>query len=140
MMGFLALLALFTIINNDPTASIGNVETTTISVESRGSSSAKGSGSRSSARSNSILGMRRWDLTNFGKLYYRQNKTESGVVFTIISYNVLAQDLLMEHPELYNGNDQNALQWDFRYKNLYQEIKEKNGDVIINFFLIKTRI
>ncbi|XP_022899951.2 protein angel isoform X1 [Onthophagus taurus] len=100
------------------------------SVESRGSSSAKGSGSRSSARSNSILGMRRWDLTNFGKLYYRQNKTESGVVFTIISYNVLAQDLLMEHPELYNGNDQNALQWDFRYKNLYQEIKEKNGDIL----------
>lgn len=49
--------------------------------------------------------------------------------FSIMNYNVLAQDLLVQHSELYNKNVRNALKWEFRWKNLLNEIMEHSCDV-----------
>ncbi|XP_060530917.1 protein angel homolog 2-like isoform X2 [Cylas formicarius] len=50
--------------------------------------------------------------------------------FTVMSYNVLAQDLIKEHPELYRMHDPNALRWNVRWRNLYNEIKVLSPDIM----------
>lgn len=48
-----------------------------------------------------------------------------------MSYNVLAQVLLQNHPELYSEHDRRALVWDYRSKGLMREFAEFNADVSI---------
>jgi mRNA deadenylase 3'-5' endonuclease subunit Ccr4 len=52
-------------------------------------------------------------------------------LFTVMSYNVLSQDLLQCHPHLYSKHKQSALKWKHRSKILYSEIQEANADVSI---------
>jgi mRNA deadenylase 3'-5' endonuclease subunit Ccr4 len=54
------------------------------------------------------------------------------LLFTIMSYNVLAQDLLQSHPHLYYGHDHMALKWEYRSQILLSEIQEANADVRID--------
>ena len=54
--------------------------------------------------------------------------------FKILSYNVLAQQLLEQHRYLYRKHNQRVLSWDYRSSLLLKEIKEADADVSsINF-------
>lgn len=52
-----------------------------------------------------------------------------GTCFTVMSYNVLAQELLTQHPYLYRLHNPQALQWEVRWSNLMQEITKHDADV-----------
>lgn len=61
----------------------------------------------------------------------RPESDKPGFIFTIMSYNVLSQDLLEKHPYLYRSSSSTALQWESRWNNLLMEIKKSNPDVCI---------
>lgn len=65
---------------------------------------------------------------------------KSGITFSVMSYNVLAQDLLEDHPYLYTFHRKEALKWQMRWNNLIKEIKHLKPDVrrlelLNNFFI-----
>jgi mRNA deadenylase 3'-5' endonuclease subunit Ccr4 len=51
----------------------------------------------------------------------------------VLSYNVLAQDLLEKNAFLYDWSNVKVLNWDFRKNLLLNEIKEINADVSYSF-------
>ncbi|XP_044749357.1 protein angel homolog 2-like isoform X2 [Coccinella septempunctata] len=51
-------------------------------------------------------------------------------VFTLMSYNVLAQDLVQNHEYLYREHNKQALQWEVRWLNILKEIGDANPDII----------
>uniref|UniRef100_A0A6P7F5I2 Protein angel isoform X2 n=1 Tax=Diabrotica virgifera virgifera TaxID=50390 RepID=A0A6P7F5I2_DIAVI len=53
-----------------------------------------------------------------------------GFIFTLMSYNVLAQDLVELHPYLYKEHDSAALSWPTRWKNLFEEISKFKPDIL----------
>ena len=67
-----------------------------------------------------------------------ERRKEKNFEFTIASYNVLADTLLHDHPHLYQGNHGNepwVYDWNYRKRNLIEEIKYSNADVS-SYFLI----
>jgi len=54
------------------------------------------------------------------------------LIFTVMSYNVLSQDLLQSHRYLYYKHKARALKWMHRSHILYSEIQEANADVCID--------
>jgi mRNA deadenylase 3'-5' endonuclease subunit Ccr4 len=54
------------------------------------------------------------------------------LIFTVMSYNVLSQDLLQSHQYLYHKHKARALKWKRRSHVLYSEIQEANADVCID--------
>ena len=54
------------------------------------------------------------------------------LIFTVMSYNVLSQDLLQSHQYLYFKHKASALKWKRRSRILYSEIQEANADVCID--------
>lgn len=79
-----------------------------------------------------VISLRQWEKIHDGK-----NKTP-GYIFTLMSYNVLAQDLADMHPYLYCDHNQSAMKWSrSRFPNLFKEIKRINPDVswIIIYFV-----
>jgi len=54
------------------------------------------------------------------------------LIFTVMSYNVLSQDLLQGHRYLYLKHKARALKWKHRSHILYSEIQEANADVCID--------
>jgi hypothetical protein len=54
------------------------------------------------------------------------------LIFTVMSYNVLSQDLLQSHQYLYHKHKERALKWKHRRRILYSEIQEANADVCID--------
>lgn len=63
--------------------------------------------------------------------YLEPNTNQPGFIFTLMSYNVLAQDLLQDHPYLYRNHNPISLEWKPRWKSLLREIKRINPDVCI---------
>jgi mRNA deadenylase 3'-5' endonuclease subunit Ccr4 len=49
--------------------------------------------------------------------------------FKIVSYNILAQDLLNKNANLYANINQLYLSWDYRKRKIYEELKYLNSDV-----------
>ncbi|XP_067136442.1 protein angel homolog 2-like isoform X2 [Centruroides vittatus] len=76
----------------------------------------------------SIRHLRQWQYTSYGKrhLYSRRH----GLEFTLMSYNILAQKLLEDNSLLYCHCEPNILDWEYRSKNLLQEIQELQCDII----------
>ncbi|GLV40028.1 angel [Carabus blaptoides fortunei] len=58
------------------------------------------------------------------------SKQNNSLEFTLMSYNVLAQDLLTGHAYLYRNHSPNALLWETRWANLFEEIVTHNADII----------
>lgn len=58
------------------------------------------------------------------------NKDLNGCVFTLMSYNLLAQDLLDLHRYLYFNHDPNALHWPQRYKLLLRDIIQNRPQIL----------
>jgi protein angel len=51
------------------------------------------------------------------------------VKFSVMSYNVLAQELLENHPYLYRYHDPRSLHWPRRFSGLIEEISYLRPDV-----------
>lgn len=49
--------------------------------------------------------------------------------FSVLSYNILSQDLLHDNAYLYRHCDPGFLHWDYRLPNLLAEIQNYNADV-----------
>lgn len=58
------------------------------------------------------------------------NRRPGDIPFTLMSYNILAQDLLEMHPHLYNRHDAVALVWAHRYDRLITEINTVKPDIL----------
>jgi protein angel len=54
------------------------------------------------------------------------------LLFTVMSYNILAQELLESHLYLYDKHESSALKWGHRKEILLSEIREANADVRID--------
>ncbi|XP_038600267.1 protein angel homolog 1 isoform X2 [Tachyglossus aculeatus] len=50
--------------------------------------------------------------------------------FTVMSYNILAQDLVHQCPELYLHCHPDVLNWDYRFANLLQEFQHWDPDIL----------
>ncbi|XP_053701249.1 protein angel homolog 1 [Synchiropus splendidus] len=55
---------------------------------------------------------------------------EASLDFTVMSYNILAQDLLEAHEELYLHCPLEVLDWNYRFKILLQEIQRSLPDIL----------
>lgn len=49
---------------------------------------------------------------------------------SVLSYNILAKNLLEKNSWLYTNCDQSALDWNFRWRNLSNELKSFNSDIV----------
>ncbi|XP_069787423.1 protein angel homolog 2 isoform X2 [Narcine bancroftii] len=50
--------------------------------------------------------------------------------FSVLSYNILAQDLLEDNSYLYRHCSQPLLQWGFRFPNILKEVKQFDADIM----------
>ena len=73
----------------------------------------------------SALG-RRWH--SLRRRCYRQQKNQN-FSFKVVSYNVLADGLLHSNSNLYTGTEKWLQQWEYRRRNLLQEMLYYNADV-----------
>lgn len=67
---------------------------------------------------------------NLNNVFHFSEKYKS-FDFSLLSYNVLAQELLEKNAFLYDWSDTLVLNWDYRKKLLLDEIKQFNADVSI---------
>ncbi|KAF2884054.1 hypothetical protein ILUMI_22119 [Ignelater luminosus] len=73
---------------------------------------------------------RTWQHITYGKKFATKTSNKMSCNFTLMSYNVLAQELLTEHSYLYRGHHPKALLWEQRWTNLLAEIKQHNADIL----------
>lgn len=73
---------------------------------------------------------RKMQYTNLGKALKNKPLSPKSCTFTIMSYNVLAQELLEEHPFLYTYHNPNALKWDQRWYSILEEIKFHKAEIL----------
>ncbi|KFV59431.1 Protein angel 2 [Gavia stellata] len=68
----------------------------------------------------------------FGNKETDQSNTESEAKFdfTVMSYNILSQNLLDDNSHLYKHCRQRLLIWTYRFPNILQEIKQLDADVL----------
>ncbi|XP_028922594.1 protein angel homolog 1 isoform X2 [Ornithorhynchus anatinus] len=59
-----------------------------------------------------------------------QSGKSSAFQFTVMSYNILAQDLVHQCPELYLHCHPDILSWDYRFANLLQEFQHWDPDIL----------
>ncbi|XP_074024756.1 protein angel homolog 2 isoform X3 [Numenius arquata] len=57
-------------------------------------------------------------------------ESEAKFDFTVMSYNILSQNLLEDNSHLYKHCRQRLLIWTYRFPNILQEIKELDADVL----------
>ncbi|XP_064411651.1 protein angel homolog 2 [Latimeria chalumnae] len=50
--------------------------------------------------------------------------------FTVMSYNILSQDLLEDNAHLYRHCKRAILQWSYRVSNILQEVQQMNADIL----------
>jgi len=55
--------------------------------------------------------------------------------FSLLSYNVLAQELLENNAFLYDWSNRHVLNWNYRKELLLNEIKEFNADVSMHIII-----
>lgn len=53
-----------------------------------------------------------------------------GFAFTVLNYNILSQQLLDSHLQLYHDHSSQALRWSQRFHNLVGEILYDNPDIL----------
>lgn len=74
-----------------------------------------------------LSNLRQWEHTPAWDQYV---KAPQGIPFTLLSYNILAQNLLEAHPYLYRNHDDRALPWNHRNYRLIQEILNINPQIL----------
>lgn len=84
---------------------------------------------------------RGWEYTTKGEEHNKSgSNSQHKLVFTLASYNVLAQDLLENNSWLYKHCPQYCLSWDYRWNNLLAEITHRKPDVSVVFTRIHLTI
>ncbi|KAK7103695.1 protein angel homolog 2-like isoform X2 [Littorina saxatilis] len=80
---------------------------------------------------------RQWELTPLGEIHQqrkhhkaRGSHRHQPVEFSIMSYNILSQDLLENHPYLYHGSPSRSLEWRHRRRGLIAEIACHSPDIL----------
>lgn len=73
-------------------------------------------------------GLRRWQPTAFGK--DMMDGQMDGFNLRVLSYNVLAQNLLHGHPYLYRNSPDYCLKWDYRWEGIRSEVDDLRPDVV----------
>ncbi|KAL5008141.1 hypothetical protein ScPMuIL_013722 [Solemya velum] len=87
------------------------------------------SGSRQSVTSSSKNDFKReWEYTRFG--HHHVSRGEPGFNFTVMSYNILAQNLLEDNSYLYENCDDDFLNWEYRQQKLLGEISRFRPDIL----------
>jgi len=76
--------------------------------------------------------MRQIEYTNMGRLLSKKEirLPENSMKVTVLSYNVLAQELLDQHIYLYRRMKQEVLEWEGRAQRLLREFREAKADVL----------
>lgn len=77
-----------------------------------------------------LLKYRKWEHTGLGNILNSKQETIDGLPFILMSYNILAQDLINFHPNLYSKHDERAMPWNYRLKRLICEIQEMSPHVL----------
>ena len=84
---------------------------------------------------------RHWQYTPYGECLNSEYKLEANKLtssdpvlpkifrFKLVSYNILAQDLLDKNSTLYANINQRYLSWDYRKQKIYEELKYLNSDI-----------
>ncbi|XP_045596757.1 uncharacterized protein [Procambarus clarkii] len=76
--------------------------------------------------------LRKWEMTGLGQeILSGKNMKPTDVMFTILSYNVLAQALLTDNMSLYKCCEEEHLSWDYRWALLQHEINDLDPDVLM---------
>ncbi|CAI6361461.1 unnamed protein product [Macrosiphum euphorbiae] len=72
------------------------------------------------------------DYINFIRplVHLKHNTNYKSFHFSLLSYNILAQELLEKNAFLYDWSDDRVLNWDYRRQLLLNEIKQFNADII----------
>lgn len=68
-------------------------------------------------------------LLCFSILGWLDPRAKNGALIKVLSYNILAQNLLEMHPYLYSYHDPQYLSWDYRSEALIKEFAEFDADV-----------
>jgi len=58
------------------------------------------------------------------------NPSKTAVSLSVMSYNVLSQNLLEQHPYLYRDSSKQTLEWNFRWQGLKREVMETCPDIL----------
>lgn len=80
-----------------------------------------------------------WEEGNEGPIAAKPD-SQTLFDFTVMSYNILAQDLLEANQELYTHCPLEVLEWTYRYYNLIEEILKWEPDVSEKHILIIGRL
>ncbi|XP_066944809.1 uncharacterized protein [Macrobrachium rosenbergii] len=76
--------------------------------------------------------LRKWHTTRLGEeVFIHHRVRKSDTVFTLLSYNVLAQQLLMDNQFLYRECNESHLDWRYRWALLQYEVQDLEPDVIL---------
>ena len=70
-----------------------------------------------------------WRNTQFGDKLSHGSHSDRHTSFTVMSYNVLSDDLMKRHKNLYN-QPPNLLNWEFRWEKIIKEIKHYSPDIL----------
>ncbi|XP_064196254.1 protein angel homolog 2 isoform X1 [Anguilla rostrata] len=71
---------------------------------------------------------RQWE--DFSHLYKRRSKSDSPFDFSVMSYNILSQQLLQENAYLYKHCPSSVLDWSHRFPNILKELELHNADIL----------
>lgn len=58
-----------------------------------------------------------------------ESEGASATTISVLSYNLLAQDLITKNLYLYSDAAPELLEWDFRKNNLLKDLTDSNADV-----------
>lgn len=70
---------------------------------------------------------RRWE--DFSH-HYRKKSSKQPFDFTVMSYNILSQDLLEDNSSLYSHCRRPYLFWNYRLPNILRELRDMNADIL----------
>lgn len=59
-----------------------------------------------------------------------QKPCKSDLKFRVLSYNILAQNNLTGHQNLYRGKPHYLLNWDYRWAGIQREVQTYNLDIV----------
>jgi len=74
--------------------------------------------------------LRRWDPTRAGRDLDSLGLGQAQIRVRLLSYNVLAQNLLQGHPYLYRDCPRESLDWSYRWAGLRREVDQLQPDVV----------
>ena len=81
-----------------------------------------------SSKTNEKSYQRNWQNTQLGD-QIRDGHSRRHTSFTVMSYNVLSDDLMKRHKELYNQSS-DLLDWEKRWRRIIKEIEQHNPDIL----------